>query len=571
MTSRSGWGVALRAIALAMLALACGGPQLDAPPPAPEAPRTVTITVVGTNDLHGHVRALPVLAGYLGILREERASDGAVVVLDGGDLFQGTLESNLLEGAPVIDAYGLLGYDAAAIGNHEFDYGPEGARVTPASPDDDPRGALLARARQARFPLLNANLRRAADGAPIDWDHVAPSTLFERAGVDIGVIGVTTEQTLTTTIPTNVRDLAVEPLADAIAREAAALRSRGADVVIVAAHAGGECHRFEDPRDLAACEPGEEIFRVAEALPAHSVDAIVAGHTHAGVAHIVNGIAIIESYAYGRAFGRLDLTVDPERGVVDVTTHPPRELCEQGSFESGDCVAGTYDGREVQPDARVAEALVPAIDNARALRERPLGVLVERAITRSHEEECALGNLFVDLMRASRSDVDVALTNGGGLRADLPEGPLTYGQLYEAMPFDNRFARIRLSVGELARVLAGILSRDGSYFSISGVRAEAVCEGGSVRVRILDERGRELPVDRVLTLLTTDFLATGGDGALASLGADRVTIEDGEPVRDAMASVLRARGGHLRPDALFDPAHPRIHAPGPRPLRCASE
>ncbi|MCZ7682736.1 MAG: metallophosphoesterase [Sandaracinaceae bacterium] len=125
-------------LTLALSLLACGAPERAAAPP----PRPITLTVIGTNDLHGHVRALPIFAGYLALLREVRAGDGAVVLLDGGDLFQGTLESNLLEGAPVIEAYGLLGYDAATIGNHEFDYGPEGERVTPGSPDDDPRGAL---------------------------------------------------------------------------------------------------------------------------------------------------------------------------------------------------------------------------------------------------------------------------------------------------------------------------------------------------------------------------------------------------------------------------------------------
>lgn len=550
---------------LLALACACGAPRA-----ATEPPRTVTLTVIGTNDLHGHLRALPVLAGYLEILRDVRRDDGAVLLLDGGDLFQGTLESNLREGAPVIAAYGLLGYDAATIGNHEFDYGPEGDAVTPQRPGDDPRGALLARAREARFPLLSANLRRAEDGAPIDWDRVAPSVLLERAGVRVGVIGVTTEDTLTTTIYANVRDLAVEPLAQAIARESASLRARGADVVLVAAHAGGVCQFGDthDPHDLSACRPGEEIFTVAEALPTGTVDAIVAGHTHAGVAHVVNGIPIIESYSYGRAFGRVDLEVQPGRGVIGFAMHRPRDVCETGSFTSGDCVAGAYEGRAVTSDARVAELIGPALENARALREERLGVRLEQAITRSRDAESALGNLFTDLMRAARPDADVALTNGGGLRADLPAGELTYGGLYEAMPFDNRFARVRLTAAELAEVLADNLGRTGSFFSIGGLRAEARCEGGTLRIALFDAGG-PVPSDRSLTLITTDFLATGGDGALGRLPPDRVTIEDGEPVRDAMADVLRRQGGSLASGALLDAAAPRVRYPGTRPVRCS--
>src|SRR5690606_2268678 len=158
-------------------------------------------------------------------------------------------------------------------------------------------------------------------------------------------------------------------------------------------------------------------------------DAIVAGHTHAGVAHFVNGIPIVESYSHGRAFGRIDLEVHPERGVVGAVVHPPRALCEPGSSASSDCVPGMYEGHEVEPDTRVAALIRPALDRARAAEERPLGVTLSARITADYDDESALGNLFTDLMRVAQPEADVALTNGGGLRADLPAGPLTYGHL----------------------------------------------------------------------------------------------------------------------------------------------
>src|SRR5512143_2481080 len=91
------------------------------PPPLPKR-----LSIVGTNDLHGHVERLPALAGYVARLRELRAKDGGLLVLDAGDMFQGTLESNMNEGKAVIAAYDAIGYDAAALGNHDFDYGPVG-------------------------------------------------------------------------------------------------------------------------------------------------------------------------------------------------------------------------------------------------------------------------------------------------------------------------------------------------------------------------------------------------------------------------------------------------------------
>ena len=100
-----------------------GAPVTDAP---------VTISIVGTNDLHGHIEALPRIGGYIANLRRARARDGGgVVLLDAGDMFQGTLESNMNEGAAVVRAYNVLKYDAAAVGNHEFDFGPVGPATAP--------------------------------------------------------------------------------------------------------------------------------------------------------------------------------------------------------------------------------------------------------------------------------------------------------------------------------------------------------------------------------------------------------------------------------------------------------
>lgn len=554
----------------AFFAASCGGPST----PAVERPDLVTLSVVGTNDLHGHVEALPLFAGYLSALRDARADDGGeVVLLDGGDMFQGTLESNLLEGAPVVAAYAALGYDAVTIGNHEFDYGPVGDAVTPIDPSDDPRGALLARVAEAGYPFLSANLLVSETGERVDWEGVLPTAVFEKAGVRVGVIGVTTESTLSTTIAANVADLAMAPLVASIERHAALLRADGVHVVLVAAHAGGVCESFDDPHDLASCEDDQEIFEVARALADGSVDAIVAGHTHRGVAHVVDGVPIIESFSYGRAFGRVDLTVDRRAGrVVDVRVHAPRDLCETGRVEQGDCVPGAYEGQAIAlADPNIEALLAPAVENARALRAEPLGVTLTAEALASRNDECAVGNLVTDLMLAARPDADVAFTNGGGLRANLPAGPLDYGALHTSNPFDNRFAIVRLTVGQLAAIFADTLSRDGSFYSISGLRAAGRCEDGAVQVSLTDDVDGAAPMDpdREITLVTSDFLATGSRSPFAALPAEQVTLETEETIRDAMADVLRARGGELDPNVLFDPRAPRVHFEGERPLSCA--
>jgi 5'-nucleotidase len=182
-----------------------------------------------------------------------------------------------------------------------------------------------------------------------------------------------------------------------------------------------------------------------------------------------------------------------------------------------------------------------------------------------------LGNLFADLMREATSGAAVAITNGGGLRADLPQGPLTYGALFEAMPFDNRLVRVSLTGRELKRVFVSHFSQGGSIVSVSGVRVRVLCDSGGLSVSLTRERGRPILDDDPLTVVTSDFLATGGDRLFEPVAPLRVISRpEGDPLmRDAMAERLRSRGGSLRQDQLLDPKAPRLAYEGRRPIRCA--
>lgn len=550
---------------------AAGGraPDRSADPREQTTPDTVTLSLVGTSDLHGRVERVAVLGGFVANLRAARERDGGgVVLVDAGDMFQGTLESNMGEGHSVIEAYNALGYHAAAVGNHEFDFGPVGPSMTPQSEEDDPRGALKARAAQAEFPLLVANILDAQSGDRVDWPEMPPTTLVEVAGLTVGIVGVSTEDTPTTTIAANVSDLRMAPLADTIVEHARSLRERGADVVIVTAHAGGACEELDDPDDLSTCDPDHEIFRVARALPAGAVDAIVAGHAHAGIAHRVNGIPIVEAFALGRAFARVDLEVDPASGrVVGSRIHPPQELCHAPEAPLEDCRPDAYEGAPVAPDARVLEAIADDLAEAERIQRRPSGVRVEARMSTGYRGESALGNLLADLIRESRPGSDVALMNGGGIRAPFAEGELTYGDLYETFPFDNRFATVRTTVARLEALYARNLTGGSGFLSISGARVRAQCVDGELRVDVLRPDGRPWRDQAPITVATSDFLATGGDGFVLGDGAD-VRLEGGEPMREALFERLQARGGTLRPADFFDADDPRVEYPGSRPVTC---
>ena len=532
------------------------------------------ITVVATNDIHGHLERLPAFGGLVSRLRQERASDGAVVLVDAGDMWQGTIASNADEGASMVRAFGVLGYDAVTIGNHEFDYGPVGERVTPRGPDDDPLGALRARAAEAPFPFLNANLRVRAEAGPDTapaWDNVAPSMLIEKAGVLIGLIGVTTEDTLHTTIAANVATLTVAPLAEVIASRASELRERGATLVVVLAHAGGECSgdpSADPPKDIS-CHG--EIIDIARDLPHGSVDLIAAGHTHQRVVTTEADIPIVESGALGTGFARVDFEVRGGR-VVRHHLHRIQDVCAPPSTEGAldECHPPSIDGRAVQPDEAVRAAVAPALRAAEARITESLGrTQLTSLATRAYREESALGNLLADWMHEVRPRADVALLNAGGVRADLPEGPLTYGRLYEAFPFDNRFATVSLTGAELRAIVSQNLQEDGGILLGYGFRVTARCDGTTLMVELRDARGRTIADDRRLTLVTSDYLAT--TPAFGAIAEESIVVEDGPPMRDLMADHLRTHGGATDPARAYDPSQPRWTLPTARPLRCSAE
>jgi 2',3'-cyclic-nucleotide 2'-phosphodiesterase (5'-nucleotidase family) len=170
-------------------------------------------------------------------------------------------------------------------------------------------------------------------------------------------------------------------------------------------------------------------------------------------------------------------------------------------------------------------------------------------------------------MRALVSGADLAITNSGGLRANLPEGPLTYGRLYELMPFDNLRTVISLTGAELRAVIAENVTRVGSRIVLSGVRATAACNGGRVNVVLVRDSGRPIRDDDVLKVVTTDFLITGGDSFFTPVAPVHVESTGG-PIREEIAEMLTREGGTWGAERRSLP--PRIQLQGTRPLACAA-
>ncbi len=571
---------ASRGIGLAALAAAALLPFLASPRATP----TVTLSIVGTTDLHGNVfgrdgrGGLDLLGGYLDNLRSARAADGGgVVLIDAGDTYQAGIESDLSEGAIVVDAYNALGYTAAAIGNHEFDFGPVDDDGAHQKLGTDSRGALQARAAQARFPFLAANLIDDATGKPVHWPNVRPSALFDIAGVKVGVIGVMTIDALRATLATNVHGLHVAPLAPTVQAEATKLRAAGATVVILGAHAGGACAEFSNPADLSSCDSEAEIFKLVRALPRGLVDAIAAGHTHQGLGHEVDGVAIIQGYSHGRAFGRVDLTIDRGTGhVVGRSLFAPQEVCARQDPVALTCDGAAvpqarYENRAVTPSSAITAAMAGALARVRSLQARPLGIVLDTPIPRSGDLESALGNLFADAQRA-KTGADVAINNNlrGGLRADLPAGPLTFGSFYDVFPFDNRLLTVTVSGAALKQALLDEVRRGPrGTLGLSGVRAVVRCEAGTLDVLLQRTGGRPIRDDEKLVVAALDTLLQRGLLAPAVNGAALDVPADAPVMREVVEDWLRGRGGHLGA-AEFQSAARWVYA-GADPASCGAQ
>ena len=560
----------LPVLLIALLA-ACASVQpvpQNAPPAAVAVQQPVHLVIVGTTDVHGWLSThdtrdvkyggLALFGSYVNALRA--ANPGRVLLVDSGDLFQGTLESNYFEGEPVVRAYNLLGYTATAVGNHEFDYGPVGPDATARKPGEDPVGALKKNAEAAKFPFLSANMTEKATGRTPAWAR--PYTMVDVAGVRVGIIGISTPQTPSTTMPANVTALRFSDPVSATIAAASELRAKGADAVIVLAHMGGRCTNVNDVTATSTCEPNQEAMEFLQKLPAGTVDAYFGGHTHAEMRHFINGVPATQALAYSAEFSTIDLYVDPARHHVDAaktTIRPLTMICPSVYAGTETCdarlapkgatlVPRIFEGQQIVPDPKVAEVLQPYIEKVAARRNEKLGIRVAAPIGRAYSGESALGNLLTDAMRQAFS-ADVAFMNSGGIRANLRPGETTFGEIYEISPFDNYAAIVMMSGAQLSDMLRVTTGGNGGVLQVSGLHytvdmALDANKPAGQRNRLVSvtlPNGDPLDVNKLYKVVLPDFLVNGGEGLsrmMKGVPPERVTIDMERTLHDVFAAEL---------------------------------
>ncbi len=490
--------------------------------PTPTASGEVELVVLHTNDLHGQV--YPQKALWLGrdpapdagglsalasIIRRERAAAAAAgkpfLLLDAGDIWAGTPEGTLTEGRVMASWMNLVGYDALAIGNHEFDAGAD--RVEPL-------------ARLCRFPWLAANLVRQATGKVPEFAR--PSIDRVAGGLKVTIVGLTHPGTREMSSPKATRGFEFADAVGAAAAEAKAARERGAEVVLLLSHCG-----LDIDKRLAGAVPG--------------VDAVIGGHSHVGVdpawTHPKTKVLVAATFSKGSTVGRATLSYD--RKTRRVARKEGRLIQVLTAEWPRDPATDALVARDVGRIEREMAAVLGSVEGG-DLRRAP-----------GHASS-ALGNWIADIMR-ERAGADVAIHNKTGIRADLPGGSVRLREVYQVSPYGNTLASVLLSGRELRAVLENALAEPRHAVEVSGaeVRYDLERPPGD-RVIRLRVGGAPVDPERLYRVATNSVLAKGGEGFVQfARAAERRDLDD--DLMRLHADDIRRRGR-----VRLGPAEPRL-------------
>ena len=516
------------------------------------------LTILHTNDVHGRVDQFSRTGGpctqaerneglcFGGVARratkinEIRAEGGNVVLVDAGDQFQGTLFYTYYKGKEAQYFMNLLGYDGMAVGNHEFDDGPE---------------TLANFIQGVNFPILAANID--AGNEPGLSGLIQPYTVLEIGGEKIGLVGYTTQDIPILSKPGP--NITFDNIETTVAAAVAELEAKGVDKIIALSHAG-----FGRDKQIAAAVDG--------------LDVIVAGHTNAYLSNtdpeaegpypvVVNSpggdpVLLVSDFTWGKYLGRLNVTFDANGTPV------------------------AWQGNPITLDVSVPET--PGILAEVQKFDEPLAALRGQVVGQTQIEldgsrrscrlkECTMGNLITDaiLWAMAEEGVQIVIQNGGGIRASIPEGQIIMGQILEVLPFRNTIATFELTGVDLWAALENGVSQanslenegTGRFPQVAGLRytwnANRPVGQRLVSVEVQNPDGTYTPLDLKATykIATNDFVRQGGDG-YEILAQNAINPYDyGPNLEDVVANYIAVHSPvnpqlESRINQIFTPANP---------------
>jgi 5'-nucleotidase/UDP-sugar diphosphatase len=477
----------------------------------------VNLSILYTGDTHGHLRSFqfnsrkPVggVAKRAIFFQEKRRHQKMVwLALDAGDAIAGTPLSNVFQGYLDIEAMNRLKYDAMVLGVHEFDYGVD---------------VLRQRMAEAKFPMLAANVIDSSTGMPF----ASPYVILNRNGIRIAILGLTTGELAERVAPENFQGLTVKDPIET-ARDLIPQLQPQADVIIALTHLGVN-----------------EDIKLASQF--QQIDVIVGGMSHSElqVPMRVVRTLIVHDAMYGYDVGQLKLSF--ERDGTELNRR------------YFDCSLVPMDGKWLENSDYLT--WLDSFDEAfQQKMGRVVGSSAMRMTdTKIQSSETELGDFVCDVLR-QRTGADGALLPAGFFQAGLPEGPLTLGDLYTALPYEHYADILVLTGSELQRGLdngANQIGRSG-FPQISGL-SMGIFNGKAYNIRVNDQ---DLEPDREYRLATTDLVADGGAGYPA-LGDVERREHTGLRVRDLVQAQLAggtSASAHLSARIQFLAQQPQVVA-----------
>lgn len=518
--------------AAAVVALAaCSG----LPTAGPEKDKTYQLTVLHTNDHHGRFwkngdgeYGMAARKTLIDQIRGEVAlSGGHSLLLDGGDVNTGVPESDLQDAVPDFKGMNLLGYDAMAVGNHEF---------------DKPLSTLKMQRELVTFPMLSANIYQ--DGKRM----FEPYKVFTLGGLRVAVMGLTTEDTYKMVSPDNVKNIQFRSVIAEAAKIVPELRSK-ADVVIAATHMG----HYENGNHGTQAPGDVEMARAVK-----GIDLVVGGHTQNPAcmkaenvldrAYVPgadcrpdrqNGAWIVQAHEWGKYVGRADF--EYRNGEFKLVKYAliPVNLKKPVKGADGKTTLVHYTG-EIAEDKDMLAMLKPYQDFGQQKLLVEIGstdarIEGDRAVVRSKPASMAvlIGKALIDKTRA-----DFAVVNAGGVRDSFAAGKLTYKDVLKVQPFGNTTVTVDLSGREVMDYLnaaAKMSAGSGAFAQFAGI--DLVISGGAVTSATI--KGAPVDAGKTYRMVVNNFIAAGGDG-YPKLTAHKSYVDTGFVDADLLRAYITA-------------------------------
>lgn len=479
-----------------------------------EKDKTYNITILHTNDHHGHFwrnehaeYGLAAQKTLVDSIRKEVAEKGgSVLLLSGGDINTGVPESDLQDAEPDFRGMNLIGYDAMAIGNHEF---------------DKPLTVLRQQEKWAKFPLLSANIYQKSTGERL----FKPWAIFKPQGIKIAVIGLTTDDTAKIGNPENFTDIEFRKPADEAKLVIQELQTtEKPDVLIAATHMG-----HYDNGDHGSNAPGD--VEMARSLPAGALTMIVGGHSQDPVCMAAenkkqvdyvpgtpcapdqqNGIWIVQAHEWGKYVGRADFEF--RNGEMKLVHYQliPINLKKKITYDNGESERVLYTP-QIPENQQMLSLLTPFQNKGQAQLNVKVGSVNGHMEGDRSKVRFVQTNLARLLLAAQmdRTGADFAVMSGGGIRDSIETGDITYKDVLKVQPFGNKVVYSDMTGKEVTEYLSAVAQKkpdSGAYPQFANVSFVATAAG----LQDLKIKGEPVDPAKTYRMATLNFNASGGDG-----------------------------------------------------------